>query len=72
MRILIATASRHGATREIGQWLGASILREMSNVDSTTTVDVRDAVDVDSIAEYDAAISAAASTWADGSETHVR
>lgn len=30
MRILIATASRHGATREIGQWLGASILREMS------------------------------------------
>nr|WP_314144527.1 flavodoxin domain-containing protein [uncultured Rhodococcus sp.] len=56
MRILIATASRHGATREIGQWLGASVLREMSNVDSTTTVDVRDAVDVDSIAEYDAAI----------------
>ncbi|MCJ0891982.1 flavodoxin domain-containing protein [Rhodococcus sp. ARC_M12] len=56
MRILIATASRHGATREIGQWLGASILREMSTDDSTTTVDVRDARDVDSIAEYDAAI----------------
>ena len=56
MRILIATASRHGATREIGQWLGASILREMSIVDSTTTVDVRDARDVDSVAEYDAAI----------------
>jgi menaquinone-dependent protoporphyrinogen oxidase len=56
MRILIATASRHGATREIGQWLGSSILRELSSIDSTTTVDVRDARDVDSIAEYDAAI----------------
>ncbi|MDV8023527.1 flavodoxin domain-containing protein [Rhodococcus sp. IEGM 1330] len=56
MRILIATASRHGATREIGQWLGSTILRELSSVDSTTTVDVRDARDVDSIAEYDAAI----------------
>ncbi|MFN3538670.1 MAG: flavodoxin domain-containing protein [Rhodococcus sp. (in: high G+C Gram-positive bacteria)] len=56
MRILIATASRHGATREIGQWLGSNLSHELSSVDGATTVDVRDASDVDSIVEYDAAI----------------
>ncbi|OZD01782.1 protoporphyrinogen oxidase [Rhodococcus sp. 06-235-1A] len=56
MRILIATATRHGATREIGRWLGSTLLHRLSGIDSTTTVDVRDASDVDSIAEYDAAI----------------
>ena len=56
MRILIATASRHGATREIGRWLGSNLSHELSSVDGATTIDVRDASDVDSIVEYDAAI----------------
>lgn len=56
MRILIATASRHGSTREIGHWLASALSRELSRGDLRATVDVRDASDVDSIAEYDAAI----------------
>ncbi|MGV8874480.1 MAG: flavodoxin domain-containing protein [Rhodococcus sp. (in: high G+C Gram-positive bacteria)] len=61
MRILIATASRHGSTREIGQWLGSSISARLadtasSDTASPDTVDVRDAADVDSIAEYDAVV----------------
>lgn len=56
MRVLIATASRHGSTREIGYWLGSDLSRELSRHDNRSTVEVRDASDVDSIAEYDAAI----------------
>ncbi|WP_338887297.1 flavodoxin domain-containing protein [Rhodococcus sovatensis] len=54
MRILIATASRHGSTRELGRWLGTSITDRV--VGDDTSVEVRDAADVDSIAEYDAVI----------------
>lgn len=54
MRILIATASRHGSTRELGRWLGTSITDRVAGDD--TSVEVRDAADVDSIAEYDAVI----------------
>ncbi|MDV6259923.1 flavodoxin domain-containing protein [Rhodococcoides yunnanense] len=56
MRILIATASRHGSTRELGQWLGSSITKRLASSAVSATVDVRDAADVDSIAEYDAAV----------------
>jgi menaquinone-dependent protoporphyrinogen oxidase len=56
MRILIATASRHGSTRELGQWLGSSISARLANSAVPATVDVRDAADVDSIAEYDAVV----------------
>ncbi len=54
MRILIATASRHGSTRELGRWLGTSITDRLATGD--TSVEIRDAADVDSIAEYDAVI----------------
>lgn len=54
MRILIATASRHGATREIGRWLSSSIVERLGS--SNVTVDLRDASEVSSLAEYDAAI----------------
>lgn len=54
MRILIATASRHGSTRELGRWLATSITDRLATGD--TSVEVRDAADVDSIAEYDAVI----------------
>ncbi|MCZ4517938.1 flavodoxin domain-containing protein [Rhodococcus ruber] len=56
MRVLIATASRHGSTRELGQWLGSSLTAKLADTDLSATVDVRDAADVDSIAEYDAVV----------------
>jgi menaquinone-dependent protoporphyrinogen oxidase len=56
MRILIATASRHGSTRELGQWLGSSISARLANSAVSATVDIRDAAEVDSIAEYDAVV----------------
>jgi len=56
MRILIATASRHGSTRELGQWLGSSLTAKLADTTTAATVDVRDAADVDSIAEYDAVV----------------
>ncbi|ORI20444.1 protoporphyrinogen oxidase [Rhodococcus sp. 1163] len=56
MRVLIATSSRHGSTREIGQWLSSSLTDALQNSGVSATVEVRDAADVDSIAEYDAVI----------------
>ncbi|KAA0923520.1 MULTISPECIES: flavodoxin domain-containing protein [unclassified Rhodococcus (in: high G+C Gram-positive bacteria)] len=56
MRILIATASRHGSTRELGQWLGSSLTARLADTATAATVDVRDAAEVDSIAEYDAVV----------------
>ncbi|KQU47134.1 protoporphyrinogen oxidase [Rhodococcus sp. Leaf278] len=56
MRILIATASRHGSTRELGQWLGSAMVARLADTAPSATVDVRDAADVDSIAEYDAVV----------------
>ncbi|QII07980.1 protoporphyrinogen oxidase [Rhodococcoides fascians A25f] len=56
MRVLIATASRHGSTRELGQWLGTAMTARLADTATSATVDVRDAADVDSIAEYDAVV----------------
>jgi menaquinone-dependent protoporphyrinogen oxidase len=56
MRILIATASRHGSTRELGQWLGSSLTEKLEENAVSATVDIRDAAEVDSIAEYDAVV----------------
>ncbi len=50
MKILVAVASRHGSTREIGDAIAAT-LRERGHA-----VDVRDAGDVETVDGYDAAI----------------
>ena len=56
MRILIATASRHGSTRELGHWLGSAIAERLDGAMDSVTVEVLDAADVDGIAGYDAVI----------------
>ena len=56
MRILIATASRHGSTRELGHWLGSAIAERLYGAMDSVTVEVLDAADVDGIAGYDAVI----------------
>ncbi|MDJ0394826.1 flavodoxin domain-containing protein [Rhodococcus sp. G-MC3] len=56
MRVLIATSSRHGSTHELGQWLSSALADALKDSGVSATVDTRDAADVDSIAEYDAAI----------------
>ncbi len=56
MRILVATASRHGATREIGRQIGATITETLRAEGIDHRVDVVDAADIDSIDGYDAAI----------------
>lgn len=56
MRILIAAASRHGATRTIAQWISQSLNDALTRSGITAVIDVRDVDDVDSVAEYDAAI----------------
>lgn len=56
MKILVATASRHGATREIGEQLGADIAAGLRHRGVDARVDICDAEQVDDVAEYDAAI----------------
>lgn len=56
MRILIATASRHGSTRQIGQWISSALTDALTRSGVTATVEVLDVDAVESIAEYDAAI----------------
>lgn len=56
MKILVATASRHGATREIGEKLGADIAAGLRDRGVDARVDICDAEQVDDVAGYDAAI----------------
>ena len=56
MRILIATASRHGSTRDIAQWISQSLNEALTRSGIAAVIDVRDVDEVESIAEYDAAI----------------
>ena len=51
MRILIATASRHGSTRELGHWLGSAIAERLYGAMDSVTVEVLDAADVELDAE---------------------
>src|SRR3954447_17805409 len=50
MKILVAYASEHGATREIAEHIGRAL------GDAGLDVDVRDADDVNDVAPYDAAV----------------
>lgn len=56
LEVLVATASRHGATREIGKQLGAQIAAGLKERGIEATVDVRDVEDVDDLGVYDALV----------------
>ncbi|WP_285185918.1 flavodoxin domain-containing protein [Rhodococcus sp. MEB041] len=56
MRVLVATASRHGSTRNIGSWIATALTSCAGNAQNIAEVDLRDVEDVDSIAEYDAVV----------------
>ncbi len=52
MRILIAVASRHEATREVGERIGAVLAAELPGAE----VDVRDPAEVHTVDPYDAVV----------------
>jgi menaquinone-dependent protoporphyrinogen oxidase len=56
MKVLVATASRHGATREIGEQLGVDIATCLTERGITVDVDVRDVDEVDGLSAYDALV----------------
>ncbi|MEE4024547.1 flavodoxin domain-containing protein [Gordonia sp. PKS22-38] len=56
MRILVATASRYGSTREVGERLAATLAVDLERQMIEAEIDVIDVVDVEDIAFYDAAI----------------
>ena len=56
MKVLVATASRHGATHEIGEQLGTDIAAGLHDRGIDARVDTRDAEQVDDVSEYDAVI----------------
>lgn len=56
MRILVATASRHGATHEIGQQLGTALAADLADRGTDAEVDVRNASDVTTLADYSAVV----------------
>ena len=56
IKVLVATASRHGATREIGEQLGAQISAGLNAHGMDAEVHVRDAATVDDLTPYDALV----------------
>jgi menaquinone-dependent protoporphyrinogen oxidase len=56
LEVLVATASRHGSTREIGDQIGAEITTRLKEHGVEVNVDVRDVDDVDDLAVYDALV----------------
>ncbi|WP_072802742.1 flavodoxin domain-containing protein [Rhodococcoides yunnanense] len=56
MRILVAYASRHGATQELAERIGGALVDDMLERGVAFEVDVIEASSVDSVAEYDAVI----------------
>ncbi|GGG25685.1 flavodoxin [Rhodococcoides trifolii] len=56
MRVLIATASRHGATREIGDRIAVAIREGFRRHSIGDEVLVQDCDDVDAVADYDAVV----------------
>ncbi|PXW33958.1 UNVERIFIED_CONTAM: menaquinone-dependent protoporphyrinogen oxidase [Williamsia faeni] len=56
MRILVATASKHGATREIGTQLGSDLSTGLKERGVDAEVTVLDTNDVDTVMDYDAVV----------------
>ncbi|HWD01151.1 MAG TPA: flavodoxin domain-containing protein [Amycolatopsis sp.] len=56
MRVLVAVATRHGATREVAEQIAASLRWEFEDAGVPAEVEVADAGRVGSFATYDAAV----------------
>lgn len=56
LEVLVATASRHGSTTEIGDQIGAEITTRLKEHGVEVNVDVRDVEDVEDLALYDALV----------------
>jgi menaquinone-dependent protoporphyrinogen oxidase len=56
MRVLVAAASKHGATAELAERIGADLRAADARGGEPAEVDVRDAADVRTVAGYDAAV----------------
>ncbi len=56
MRILIATAGRHGGTQDIGRQLGVAIREGLRSRGIAAETDVKDAGSVAGISDYDAVV----------------
>lgn len=56
MRVLVTTASRHGATAEIGDRIAAALSEGLQHAGVVASVDVRQPHDVDTVADYDAVV----------------
>lgn len=56
MRVLVSAASRHGATAEIAQRIGATLGRSLREAHVDATVEVRPAEEVTSLDGYDAVV----------------
>ncbi|MFL6138715.1 MAG: flavodoxin domain-containing protein [Frankiaceae bacterium] len=56
MRILVAVASRHGATAEMAEWIGATLREVLAGSVDPPTVDVRTVADVPDVDGYDAVV----------------
>jgi menaquinone-dependent protoporphyrinogen oxidase len=73
MRILVAVASRHGATREIAERI-AIVLRDQVGEEPDGSVHVRDAAEVQDVAGYDAYVIGSAvymGRWLDAARDFV-
>jgi menaquinone-dependent protoporphyrinogen oxidase len=56
MKVLVAVASRHAATAEIAEFIGAELRTPLSEVDPTAQVDVRGIGTIADLDEYDAVL----------------
>jgi menaquinone-dependent protoporphyrinogen oxidase len=56
MKVLVAVASRHAATTEIAEFIGAELRESLGEVDPTVQVDVRGIGTIADLDEYDAVL----------------
>ncbi|WP_432845008.1 flavodoxin domain-containing protein [Amycolatopsis sp. CA-161197] len=56
MRVLLAVATRHGATREIAEQVALAMTSALNDADVRADVDVLDVAHVTAVAGYDAVV----------------